>query len=131
MRHARERGVCQAKDGVLINVKRGCASLEHARRVATRWAGVAWVLAKHVQHVAEVEAHSAHAQLHLAHAQRRERRLRLKHEVADGASGVQVQPPRLLKRGGRRLEARRVAGADAHHRLRLRVRRAELASHRE
>ena len=63
----------------------------HARRVATRRAGVARILAEHVEHVAEVEADGAHVQEHLRVAQWREGGQQLEEEAADGATRVEVQ----------------------------------------
>ena len=56
-----------------------------ARDVAPRWAGVAGVQAKHVEHVPEVEAHRLHAQQHLARPGRGRRQGRGRQAVKGAA----------------------------------------------
>ena len=70
----------------------------HTRSIATRWAGIARVLAQHVEDVAKVEANSTHAQQQLGIAKRRSSRLRFEEEVADQTTGVEVQPHQPLGR---------------------------------
>ena len=65
-RHTRERSMSEAKRCV----QSGWFFDHHARCVAARRARVAWVLAKHIEHVAEVEAHRAHAQERLGITER-------------------------------------------------------------
>eukprot|EP00964_Phaeocystis_antarctica_P031289 scaffold17710_cov92-Phaeocystis_antarctica.AAC.6 len=65
---------------------------DNASAVAPRRAGVARVLAKHVEHVAEVEPHRLHAQLDLARRQRHlEGGLLLEPQAANRTARLQVK----------------------------------------
>ena len=83
----------------------------HSRRiVATRLARVAWIQAKHVEHVSKVEADRENKQLHLAaHAHRGVAQLGDDAQVADRAARIEVQFDRTAQRGVRLAQPRNPA----------------------